>query len=362
MKQKVDIIENTGTVGFVYVRDLWDSIFGTLSGSAYHLNGLRISHSPATFSTSDFLCLSHSLILNGHPDREVFLLTYMDVTGKYTGKRFSIFDLEDAHTRNRSGGAYDCQFIMSSKLSLSQNSSTTVWSPYLQHTFCMTAPSIFELVQLMRSNRFFHTDLPSMFPITWNRTTGEKSFINPNMLTSKNWLPSRQQWELSDDPNPDLADIDSDVFYMSSHTSFNEKEEKFFKIGLVQSFPLTRNLAPPFWLRNLDAGDSVVCIRNLPGAVPVDVMRKKLLSIFSKAGHIVGYAAYYLPPNSFRDCEFVLIGFTDGVSAKRAESGHCYLYDHQFLIVERADLRFCWTFHSPRNLFLSVYGELPTRY
>eukprot|EP01036_Dinobryon_divergens_P023399 gene23398-31741_t len=243
---------------------------------------------------------------------------------------------------------------MSKKFSLHQNSVDRVWGTYTQHSFHMTATSVFDLMQLMKSNRFFHTDSPSLFPVTWQRTTGEKSFINPH-LTPINWLQTRQQWSLSSNPNPDIVDFDTDLFLMSAHTTY-EKEESFFKIGLPQNFPLTRNLAPPFWLQNLDAGGCVVRIRNLPEAVPADIMRTKLCGLFSRAGHVLGYAAYYLPANSFRNCEFVLIGFADCVAAKRAESGHCYLYDHHFLTVELVDLSFCSTFQNSDGLYLSVYA------
>lgn len=351
LQQTVDIVNQDESTTSSTIRQLRGSIFGNSASQAD-----RNQRCLSLFSTADFLCIARNQLQNIHTELEVYIYTFVDVTGKYTGQRFAIFDIEDVRLKSATS-TFDCHSFMTKVIGVPQNNSKIFGEGYRQHFFRLTASSIFELTKLMKKNCFFNTDIESSSPINWQRMTGAKSFLNERIpsLAPFDWLSKRVQWDPFGIPNPDHSDIDNDIYFLSAYSNY-EQVDKYFRINIDSFFPKTWNLRGPVWTKRVDAENCVIRISNLPAAVPPSLLQKKLLNVFESAGHVIGYAAYYLPPQ-LRDCSFVLIAFSESLAADRALSGHCYLYDNKFLIVQKVDLSFCSTNKDMSGNFLSVYAD-----
>jgi len=307
-----------------------------------------------SFSTIDFLCIAGNSIQGIRENLEVLLLTFIDIHGKYTGQRYALFDLEHVVQSNDN--------FFTSTLSLPHNSRlSTIHGSYHQHSFHKTASSIFEMCEMMQTNRFFSTDKLSCLPLTWMKRTGEKSFLNNsiNNFPTFHWLRNRQL-ELGslsiNHCNPDIIDCDHDIFRMVSYYHM-ERKEQFYRFYNRKWDFNTYHFPSPYWLSNV-LPNNLIRISNLPYFISDDELYQKLFTLCSITGQVIGFAGYYLPP-MHRHCQFVFIGFKNTEAATMASIGlQHYLLANSFLTVEKIeDFQFCITHSGDDNAYYSVYSD-----
>lgn len=311
----------------------------------------------SVWSTVDFLCLSKTEQPHHGGNFRLIMLTYMDLHGKYTGSKYSIFDVE-VPMPSADEAIFEMKTFLGKILSLPIHSSREIFGSYTMNLFGKTANSIFQLLDCIRTHRFYSFEQRSHDPIKWNLSTGQKSFLsNLHTLVSFDWLSNRKKWALTGDPNPDCIELDLDIFRMFCYHN-GESSDRQMKIVRRRGFRNTLCFPAPSWISCLNAESCIIRISNLPTSVPVQETFKRLTNLFLLAGTIVGYAGYYLPP-CHRDCAFVLIGFAEPRSAAIAvEGGHHCLVDDKFVTVEIIDLSFCSTLAVDDGKFYAVYADL----
>eukprot|EP01040_Poterioochromonas_malhamensis_P004804 gene4804-5156_t len=134
------------------------------------------------FSTSNYLCLACTMIRSVHKDWEVYLVTFLDLLGEKTGSKGSIFDIEYVSHWDSSDPITEIQSRIEVEL---VGEFTYEGHAYYSYGLGMTARNFFELLDMMKENRFYHYNEPSTRLVYWRRGSGGKSFLEqPNQLLS----------------------------------------------------------------------------------------------------------------------------------------------------------------------------------
>lgn len=156
------------------------TVFGSISAGKGRIRQLFLYHQEylSRFTYDDYLCLACTSVHSVHKDWDVYLITYLDLNGKYTGQKNSIFDIEYVDHSNIEEDDFRAElfsYIDPEKI----GQGTYQGHGYTSFEIGMTARNFFELLDMMPENRFYFSDAATNQPVYWIRATGRKSFLTP---------------------------------------------------------------------------------------------------------------------------------------------------------------------------------------
>lgn len=156
----------------------------------YDYSGDYLSH----ISSKDYLCLACTQILSAHKHFDVYLGTFLDLRGKRTGIKDSIFEFEYV-TNWDTRDPVDELYWKLEKEVIGEHRSEQY--EYYSYGFGMTARNFFELLDMMKENRFYYYNQSSNQLVYWRRITGSKSFLEADYerLTFSDEIPFLKEHE-----------------------------------------------------------------------------------------------------------------------------------------------------------------------